>query len=174
MNTTLILVSSIDGKTTRENSKTHEWASKEDQEFFQGLIETNNLIVMGSKTYENAKEHIILKQDKLRIVLTRSLEKYADQTVNGQLEFSAEEPKDLISRLEKAGYKNLLLVGGEQTNDRFFTEGLVDEFYLTIEPKIFGKGKSIVSNSLHIPMELISIQQLNTQGSILLHYKILK
>ena len=55
MNTTLILVSSIDGKTTRKNSKTHEWASKEDQEFFQELIKTNNLIVMGSKTYENAK-----------------------------------------------------------------------------------------------------------------------
>lgn len=72
-------------------------------------------------------------------------------------------------------YRNMLLVGGAEVNSLFLKSGLVNEFHLTLEPKIFGMGKSLISEEdLDIPLKLISIKKLNKQGTLLLKYKVLK
>jgi|SRR3989339_84202 len=174
MKVTMVMISSVDGKTTQGNNKNvYIWSSKEDQEHFFSLIKKNNLIIMGRATYEASKPIIKLEKGKLRIVLTHYPKKYLNQFVDKQLEFSNETPKDLIKRLSALGYKKILLVGGATINGLFLKQNLVDELFLTIEPKIFGYGKNIVEgNLLNTSLQLISIKKINKFGTLLLKYKI--
>ncbi len=172
MNVTMVMISSVDGKTTRGNNpNVYLWSSPEDQRFFFSLIKKNNLIVMGRETYEASKKVIRLEEKKLRIVLTRNQKKYLKESIDGQLEFSNESPKNLIKRMSGSGYKKMLLVGGGTINGLFLKQNLVDELYLTVEPKIFGTGKDIVAGQLlNMKLKLISIKKLNKTGTILLKY----
>lgn len=176
MKVTMVMLSSADGKTTRGSEfNIYSWTSAEDQKYFFQLIKKSNLIVMGSSTYEAVNKIIKLEIRKLRIVLTRHPEKYKSKTVIGQLEFSKETPKELVNRLSKLGYKKILLVGGSKINGLFLKENLVDEFYLTIEPRIFGSGKNIVDQPLlGVQLQLTSIKKLNRSGTVLLKYKTIR
>ena len=167
-------VSSVNGKTTKgENPNIYSWTSKEDSQLFFSLIKENNLIVMGAKTYEAAKKLIKLEKDKLRIALTRNPQKYSADAVKGSLEFSNESPLELVKRLSKKGYKKMLLVGGGQINTLFLKANLVDELHLTIEPKIFGTGKNLISEEgFNKQLKLINVKKLNSQGTLRLEYKV--
>lgn len=175
MKVILVSVSSLDGKITKgDDPNIYSWTSKEDKKLFFLLIKKHNLVVMGSKTYEAARDIIKLQKNKLRVVLTRNPEKYASSLVAGSLEFSSESPLKLVSRLEKAGYKEMLLVGGSTIATLFFKANLVDELHITIEPYIFGIGKTIVNEELDVSLRLISIKRLNKQGTLRLKYKVLR
>lgn len=166
-----IFVSSLDGKITKSTLPPGKWASEEDQAFFKKALEENSLIVMGSGTFD--PDYIKPQQGKLRIVLTRNPERYEQYKEVGQLEFSNEHPKELVSRLEKEGYTQMLLVAGSQVTTAFFEEKLVDELWLTLEPKMFGKGKQILTGEMEIDVKLYNIEQLNQHGTLLLQYEIL-
>lgn len=172
----MVMVTSTDGKTTRgNNGNVYTWTSKEDQKHFFSLIKKNNLIVMGSSTFDAARSNINLEKNKLRVVLTRNPKKYLSQLVPGRLEFSSESPVQLVNRLSRSGYKKMLVTGGSIINGLFLKQNLVDEFYLTIEPKIFGAGKNIVDGQLfNRSLKLVNVKKLNKKGTLLLKYKVTK
>ncbi|MDO8583225.1 MAG: dihydrofolate reductase family protein [bacterium] len=174
MKVTVVAVSSLNGKITKgTDPNIYSWTSKEDSKFFFSEIAKNNLIVMGSKTYESVRKIIKHKKNKLRIILTRNPGKYSKEAIKGVLEFTNESPLRLIESLENRGYKKMLLVGGGTINTLFLKSKLVNEIYLTLEPKIFGNGKSLVNEeNFDILLKLISIKKLNPQGTLLLRYKI--
>jgi len=176
MKVVMVAVSSLNGKITKgDDSNIYSWTSKEDTKLFFSLIEKNNLIVMGSKTYEAARSIIKLKPNKLRVVLTKTVNKYRDNVVQGSLEFSNESPKDLIKRLEAKDYTEMLLVGGTEVNTAFLKNSLVDELHLTIEPLIFGKGKNLVSEEeFEVSLELLEVKKLNKKGTLHLIYSFSK
>lgn len=173
MKVTMVMLVSVDGKTTRGyNRNVYSWSSVEDKKHFFSLIKKNNLIVMGRSTYIASRPIIKLEQKKLRIVLTRNPQKYESQSVRGQLEFTDETPADLVSRLSRRGYKKMLLVGGAIVNGLFLKYNLVNELYLTIEPKIFGSGKNITEGQLlDKSLKLISVKKINKIGTLLLKYE---
>lgn len=169
----MVMLSSVDGKSTQGNNQNvYSWSSIEDQKHFFSLIKKNNLIVMGRITYDASRPVIKLEKGKLRIVLTRNPKKYFKKSVKGQLEFTNETPVDLVERLSKKGYKNMLLVGGSIINGLFLKYNLVNELYLTIEPKIFGKGKDIIEGQLlNKSLKLINIKKINKAGTLVLQYE---
>lgn len=174
MKVIMAVVSSANGKLTKgEETNIYSWTSKEDTKIFFSLVEKHNLIVMGSKTYEAAKKIIRLKPDKLRIVLTRTPNKYRNDAVKGSLEFSNESPKDLIKRLKAQGYTKMLLVGGTEVNTAFLKNSFVDELHLTIEPLIFGRGKNLVlEEEFEEELKLLAVKRLNKKGTLRLIYSI--
>ena len=176
MKVTMVMLSSVDGKTTRGNNQNvYSWSSIEDQKHFFSLIKKNNLIVMGRATYDVSQPVIKIEKGKLRIVLTRSPKKYLNQTIKGQLEFTDESPEKLVKRLSLLGYKKMLLVGGGTINGLFLKQNLVDELYLTIEPKLFGKGKNIIEGQLlNASLKFVNVKKINTIGTLLLKYKVNK
>lgn len=176
MKVKMVMLSSVDGKITKgKDPNIYTWTSSEDQKYFFSLIKKHNLIVMGRETYETSRPVIKLEKGKLRIVLTRSPEKYSIQTIKGQLEFTDESPEKLLKRLSTLGYKKMLLVGGGIINGLFLKLNLVNELFLTIESRIFGSGKNIVEGQLlNTKLQLISIKKLNKTGTLLLKYKVNK
>ncbi|MBI3486435.1 dihydrofolate reductase family protein [Candidatus Daviesbacteria bacterium] len=170
----LAMVTSVNGKSTKGSLPPGQWNSKEDKEYLHKLINSQNLIVMGRKTYEAAKSIIQLKPNILRIVLTKSPKIYQKLAVKNQLEFSEELPKKLIQRLTGLGYKQLLLLGGADLNSQFFKDKLINELWLTIEPLVFGEGNGLVTEeNFDIHLKLKSLEKLNQQGTLLLKYQII-
>lgn len=180
MKITLIHVSSIDGKLTKWKGKNiYEWSSPEDFAHFKQTLAQHNLVVMGSGTFDDVKDNkkagLKPEKERLRIILTSQPKRYTKYVVPGQMEFSDETPKALIKRLEKQGFKQMLLVSGGKVATSFFRDKLVNELLLTIEPKIFGIGEPLVQEEkFDISLQLIETKKLNDNGALLLKYKILK
>ncbi|OGH33871.1 MAG: hypothetical protein A3J69_01095 [Candidatus Levybacteria bacterium RIFCSPHIGHO2_02_FULL_42_12] len=174
MKIVMVMVATLNGKITkRDDPDIYKWTSREDQTYFFFLLKKSRLIVMGSKTYEAAQKNIKLTNNTLRIVLTKNPMEYRKDFVPGKLEFTNELPRQLVKRLDARGYEKMLLVGGGVLNAAFLKAGLVNEVHLTLEPKIFGAGKPFVGdNEFECSLKLISIKRLNTQGTLLLRYKI--
>lgn len=174
MKVKLVMVTTINGKMTRgKDNDIYKWTSKEDQEQFFSLIEKSNLIVMGRKTYEAAKPYMKLVPGKLRIVMTKKPKKYQSQQMNGQLEFSSESPKALVTRLEKMGYEEMLLVGGSKIAADFFRYKLIQHVTLTLEPYLFGHGEKFIDNNdLQVNLKLIKFQKINSRGTLLLDFQV--
>lgn len=171
----LVMVSSLDGRTTHDQHvDNHLWTSVEDQEHFKKVIENAPLVIMGSNTYEPAKNSMIHKEGRKRIVLTHNPSKYEHEKITGQLEFTNEDPIDLLKRLEKEGYKQGYLVGGSKTNTDFFKKNLVNEIWETLEPRILGKGNGIVSDEkMDIHLSLLTCEKMNNNGTLLLKYSVI-
>lgn len=172
----LVMVASLNGKITKGNNPNiYSWTSLADQRFFFSLIKKQRLIVMGAKTYKAVRQQFDLATSRLRIILTANPRKYLNQAIPGKLEFSKESPRQLVNRLKKLGYRQLLLAGGGLVNFSFLKAGLVDELHLVIEPLIFGLGKTLVAEGpLAASLKLISQKRLNNQGALLLKYKVQK
>lgn len=170
----LAIVTSLDGKSTKDSQSPSQWASQEDQQKFFSLIKKHNLIVMGKNTYLIRKPYLKLVPGKLRVVMTRHPEKFKKDQLPGVLEFINQSPKQLVRKLEQKGYKQMLLVSGPKLNTAFLKDKLIDELLLTLEPKIFGQGKGLVDQiPLDVNLKLKSIKRLNPQGTLLLKYQII-
>lgn len=180
INITAITVASLDGRFTRGNEKNvYHWSSPEDFTHFSTIRAQHNLIIMGSGTFEYAIKYqesgLKPEPERLRIVMTRDPQKYKQYAVPGQIEFTNESPKELITNLEKRGNKKLLFAGGHNLFAPFLEEGLIDELYITIEPRIFGTGSILhTTKDLDIKLQLVEIKQLNSQGTLLLRYNVVK
>ncbi|KKQ35517.1 MAG: hypothetical protein US51_C0003G0002 [Microgenomates group bacterium GW2011_GWA2_37_6] len=93
----LVVVISLDGKTTKWNlPDVHTLSSKEDQEYFFSTLNKNKLIIMGRRTFEVAGPDVYKPPKKLRVVITRSPKKY--KNIDGLLEFTNSSPKKLIEK----------------------------------------------------------------------------
>lgn len=173
MNVTLIAVISVDGKTTKwGDPNIYKWTSQEDHDNFFSHVESNNFIVMGSKTYEAARSVIRISNNRLTLVLTRNPEKYKNATIPGQLEFTSQNPEAIIKEYE-GKFENLLLTSGGEINTLFFRSKLINRIILTIEPYLFGEGNNILENTkLDINLSLNSVKQLNKKGTLLLDYSV--
>jgi dihydrofolate reductase len=178
MKVTLINVSSIDGKLTKgTRNNIYEWSSPEDFAHFKQTLSQHNLIVMGSGTFNHVKDNetagLKPEKERLRIILTSKPETYKQYAVPGQMEFSDETPTKLINRLEKLGYKQMLLVSGGKVATSFFKANLIDDLWITIEPKIFGTGEPLVQEeAFDISLQLFETKRLNENGALLLKYRI--
>ena len=144
----LAMVLSLDGKSTKGDGSPNLWASVEDQGFFHDLKKKIGVIIVGRKTYEAAgKPH---GDGIRRIVMSRSTGFTLPTDIN-----------------------EALLVGGSELNAEFFKRKLINEIYLTIEPKIFGTGLPLAKGlPLEVELELLNMERLNRQGTLLLHYRV--
>lgn len=174
MKTILVFVSTLDGKVTKwGDPNVRLWSSQSDQDYFKKIWNENRLIIMGSKTY-NA-DPIKQSSNHLLVIMTRHLSKYRKNETLGQLEFTDESPGQLIDRFKKEGQKQILIVGGPHIATSFLKEQLIDELWLTIEPKIFGTGGNFVKEEkLNINLQLLSSKRVNKKGTLINRYKVIK
>ena len=170
----LVAVISINGKTTKGNDpNVHDWSSPEDRKYFSSLIKKSELVIMGRRTFLAAQPSLKLSPTVRRVVLTKNPARYKKFEVSKQLEFTSESPTSLTKRLGKI-HQQGLLVGGAEINTAFLLANIVDEIWLTIEPKMFGCGKNLTSEMSHgSGMQLKSCKRLNKKGALLLKYSVL-
>lgn len=170
----LLVVSSINGKITRGNEQDiYKWTSSQDQDIYFEKINRAKLIIMGRKTYEQARHLMKHNASRTRVVMTRNPKKYVGVEVPHILEFTSDTPAKIVERFEKHGIREALVVGGRETNHAFLEAGLVNELHVTLEPHIFGAGKNMFQEKLlDVSVKLKKTEVLNKKGTVLLMYKV--
>ena len=170
----LVFVATLDGKITHwKDSHVKSWSSKEDEHYFKETWDDSSLIVMGSSTFDanptkpTPTHHVV--------VMTREPEKYKNVEVIGQLEFTDQSPAQLVAHYEKEDLKQMLVAGGAHVATSFLKAKLIDEVWLTIEPKIFGTGGNFVSaENLDVELQLLSVEKVNERGTLITKYSVIK
>nr|AIA18667.1 RibD C-terminal domain protein [uncultured bacterium] len=174
MKITMVMVSSADGRITRGGtSGTSEWASAEDQKSYRELIKGADCLIMGANTYRAARPHMKPDANRLRVIVTRDPEQFEEDAALSGLHFTAENPEAVVAGIKAEGHENVLLVGGSAINALFLDAGLVDDIFLSLEPKLFGDGLPLTGPLLDsIELQLVDYKKLNERGTLLLHYEV--
>jgi dihydrofolate reductase len=174
MKTILIFVSTLDGKVTKWGSPHVKlWSSHQDQDYYKKVWNESRLIIMGSNTF-NAESFKPSANHQL-IIMTRHPDKYKSLEVRGEIEFTNESPVELTARFKSKGHKQMLVVGGPHVATSFLKEQLIDELWLTFEPRIFGIGGNFATDeNLDINLRLIHCEKVNEQGTLITKYAVLK
>ena len=174
MKAILIFVSTLDGKVTKWGAPNVKlWTSHQDQNYYKNVLNKSKLVVMGSNTF--SADTFKPNPNHLFIIMTRHPDKYKSLEVPGQIEFTNESPVALTTRFKSKGYKQMVIVGGPHVATSFLKEQLIDELWLTLEPKIFGTGGNFATDeNLDINLRLIHCEKVNKQGTLITKYAVLK
>ena len=132
---------------------------------FKRVSQEAGVVVMGSRTFDTIGRAL---PGRLNVVMTRRPEQYESAE---NLVFWSGSPRSLLDDLNSKGFETVVLAGGATINSLFVRDGLIDELYLTIAPKLFGRGLSLFAEPLDIDLKLKDVRCLQDQ-TILLTYRI--
>lgn len=159
------VVASVDGRISLSSKHPPEWTSKEDWKFFQKSLSQIDVVVVGRNTYESVAERL---RKRNTFVLSRRPKTLVRR---GTVIFANPEKINLSKLFE--GYKSVAVLGGGAVYQFMLENKLFDEIFVTVEPFIFGRGKAMfVGSTRTTRVHLLSVKQLNRNGTLLLHYKI--
>jgi len=166
----LMLAVTADGKIAKHENHLADWTSPEDKKLFIQETKKAGVIIMGRKTFDTIGKPL---PNRLNLIMTSKAQQKKAEAIPGTLEFTDQQPKQIIENLEKLGFKTAILGGGTAINTLFLKENLIDEIKLTIEPKIFSTGHGIFDKiDVNMDLELIEMKKLNP-NTIFVHYKVI-
>jgi dihydrofolate reductase len=159
--------------TSGQNNSLLNWTSDEDKKNFQDLKKLHKFYIMGRKTYDS--EQIVAQPGILRLILTRSPEKYNSLKIPGQLEFTDRPLEELINFFGTK-YETCLLLGGKEIYDEFLKKHLVQQIQLTVESINLNSGIRLFQNwqedIIDLSFQKISSKDLNAFGTVLYTYEL--
>lgn len=163
---------SLDGFITRGKEPGTAFTSQADKDWFMKMMPEFPVKIMGRKTFEASKDYILEQaraSDRYhRLVLTRSPEDFEAFHIPGRLEFTNRSAKEVVASLSDAYAQNtqVAVLGGGSIYSTFLNAGLLDEFWITLEPQLFGSGTPVVTEAA--TPELILTQTIQLGPSTLL------
>lgn len=175
MDMVLIAAQSLDGFITRHSEPGTAFTSPEDKAYFRRILAGFDACLFGGETYRVSRDFIRerLPGPSLRVVLTRTPERYAAETIQGKLEFTDAAPSALAADLRTRGFKRCAVLGGSHVHSLFLEAGLVGEVWLTVEPVLFGGGTPLLARAANVRLELQTTEQLGA-STLLLHYRVVR
>jgi len=163
----LMIAITLDGKIAKHTTQLADWTSKADKKIFVEETKKAGVIIMGKTTYNTIGRPL---PGRLNVVM--DLKPDTSKNIPGSLEFTNTQPKELIKELESRGFENIILGGGSTINGLFLKENLIDEIWLTIEPKIFGSGLDLFRGvDVNLDLKLKEVRKLD-KNVIQARYKI--
>ncbi|HBB36554.1 MAG: hypothetical protein A2374_03025 [Candidatus Moranbacteria bacterium RIFOXYB1_FULL_44_23] len=161
----LMMAMTADGKIAKNSDHFPNWTSKEDKKMFAEVTKEHGAVIMGDKTFFTFPKPL---SDRLNVVFT--LLENPPETEN--VKWVTGEPEKVLLELKKMGYKSAVLGGGTYMNSQFLERKLIDEIWLTIEPKIFGDGLGVFSGDFNIDLKLLGVEKIN-ENSVVVKYKVM-
>jgi dihydrofolate reductase len=160
----LIAAMSVDGKIAERADQTSlDWTSKDDLRFFVEKTKEAGTVIMGRKTFATIGRPL---KDRRLIVMTE--DPSAQEAMLG-VEYVNNSAKGIIEKLHAEGCEAVVIAGGAYVYGEFIAENLVTDFFLTIEPVLFGGGIPLVRDAIRSDLRFVDSRMLNDQ-TILLHY----
>ena len=163
---------SLNGIIARENRE-EDFISYKSWLIWLNAVRENGCVIFGRKTYQNLitwpKRYLKDLQGIKVIVISAN----SDYQVGSGFELTS-SPQEALEKLEKQGFKNVVLTGGSTLNSSFAKLGLIDEVILNVEPVIEGKGIPLFKpENFELKLELIEMKQ-SKGKTIQLQYKVVK
>lgn len=167
MKVILVMALTLDGVIGRSSKDPVDWTGKADKKKFVEITKKAGVVIYGSTTYDAIGKPLPKRKN---IVLTRNKARISEFD---NLEYTDKEPEEILKDLESEGYTSAALIGGATINTLFARKNLVDEIYITLVPKLFGKGLSLFNDDLDLELKLLEMETID-EGYILLKYSIVK
>ncbi|MCB9823958.1 dihydrofolate reductase family protein [Candidatus Nomurabacteria bacterium] len=81
---------------------------------------------------------------------------------------------EIVDFAKEKGFKNLLIIGGENTNGQFLKAGLIDEIVLSVHPLVIGNGLTLFGKSdFDVSLQLLGTKKIDNE-LVQLRYKVLR
>lgn len=168
----LMMAVTADGIIAKTKTQNADWTSQADKKIFIAETKKAGVIIMGDTTFEAMAKKAL--PGRFNLILSLTPENYQALEKPGELEFIKASPAEVVKYLEKKGCQSAILGGGARTNSFFLKAGLVDEIWITVEPKIFGVGINFTEGEdLDLDLELISAKEIG-DNAVQLKYKVIK
>jgi dihydrofolate reductase len=169
----LLMAVTADGKIAKSSDHFPDWTSPEDKKMFAAVTKKHGVVIMGDRTFFTFKKPL---PGRLNVVFTLLKKpclagRRAPQMKN--VLWVKGNPKNVLKKLSKMGYKSAVLGGGSFLNTQFLKKKLIDEIWLTIEPKIFGDGLGVFGGDFDVDLKLLSVGKIN-KNSIVAKYKVIR
>lgn len=161
----MMMAMTLDGKIAKTDKHFPDWTSREDKKMFAKISKEVGVVIMGDKTFFTFPSPL---KERLNVVFT--LEENPKE-IEG-VRWVQGEPEKVLQELERDGYESAILGGGAFVNGMFLEKKLIDEIYITIEPKIFGDGLSLFKGDFNVDLKLIDIEKIN-DDAVVLKYEVL-
>jgi dihydrofolate reductase len=162
---TMMMAVTADGMIARDHAHFPDWTCSADKKMFKMLTQKAGVVMFGSKTFETIGKPL---ENRLNIVLTRQPNRYQSAA---NLIFSSASPERILDDLTRRGFKEAILAGGSIINTLFAKNRLIDEIVLTIAPQIFGQGVTLFSEPCNLNLQLLEVNNLDTDF-VVLRYQI--
>lgn len=168
-------VQTVDGKVQVKSPGYWPIGSSADYQILTELRAYADCLIHGKNLYKEFGE---ITKKSLQRQEFRKLRKKLGKNPDLSYIIGTHDLKKLSRDLYKKGYKNVLVEGGPTLLGSFLKEGLIDEIFLTIAPKIYGtsdltltlvEGYLFPKNST-IKLRLISVKPIGDE--LFLHYKV--
>ena len=163
------VASTADGFIAREDGSFDCFTAEGDHvtDYLESL-KSYGAVLMGRKTYEvGLKMGITDPYPHLKTyVFSRTLKKSPDERV----EIVAENLPDVVRKLKEEAGKDIYLCGGAELAGELFTQGLIDEVILKLNPLLLGSGIPLLPDiGRQINLQLIDTKVYDS-GVLLLSY----
>jgi len=170
MQTILIAAITLNNKIAKHTLHNANWTSQADKAFFKKETKKAGAVIFGETTYQVM--HGIMP-GVLNLIMTFEPKKYKDRAKKNILEFTKSSPEEILENLKIRDYKKVVIAGGQSIYSLFLEKNLVDYIYLTVAPKIFGKGLQLFKEMSfdEMDLEFLSVKELE-KGEIVLKYKV--
>ena len=163
----IIVAQTTDGFIARHSQHEATWTSRDDKKRFVEITKRAKVMVMGQNTFKTFPSPL---PGRLHIVYSPDADAEKNN-IEGIVEYTKDSPADLIKKLEERGFTEVAICGGTTIYTMFMKSGLVETLYLTIEPKLFGKGMGIFNDDLDVNLKLVE-SSVTENGTMLLEYKV--
>jgi dihydrofolate reductase len=151
MHVSLLAAVTKDGFIARsETDKSFDWTSAEDKAFYIQTIKAADVIIMGLKTFNTFTRY---PKGKTYVIITRHPQNFVNPkpTVITAIPTNS-SPGEILSDLDKKGFKTVVIAGGRTVYTLFLEANLVDTVYLTVETDIeFNDGIPLFTKPINLP-----------------------
>lgn len=124
------------------------------QDAYKNLIESVDTLIMGRKTYSWLMKHADAwpYQGMDTYIISRG--EYQDQ----EKIFFRKDCISLVQSLKKQSGKHIWLVGGSEIIDLLMKEKLIDQYIITLIPKVLGSGIPLFKEKQEIKLDLVDVK----------------
>jgi len=174
MRVILIAAQSLDGRITFHENPGAAFASEADRGFFREALAGFDCSVMGGGTFRVSEKRIRERaaDGRLLVIMTGRAGGAGFGGRAGVVEFSGAAPGEVLAGLRARGMKQCAVLGGGRIYGAFLAAGLVDEVWLTLEPRIFGAGVALAGGvAVDARLKLLSVGRLSPD-TLLLKYAV--
>lgn len=170
METILIAAMTADGYIGRHSTdKSTNWTSPEDKQFYVSQIKTVDAIVMGSVSFGTFNRY---PKDSNWVIYDYHPQQFvnpAPERITAKA--TNAKPEDLLAEFKDQGYKRVAICGGKSIYSMFMASGLIDRFFITVEPVLFGDGVRLFDKPRETRLNLENIHRLSEQTVVMEYTK---
>ncbi len=184
-NLVFFMHTSLDGFAAGPNGEMN-WIKVDDEifDFVPTLTDNADTALYGRVTYEmmqsywptaadqpnaskHAKEHSVWYKNVPKVVLSTTLSQEGLENttvISGQLE-------DNINKIKKQDGKNILIFGSPRASHSLLSLGLVDEFWLFVNPILLGEGIPAIKDVREMAKLKLVETKVFSCGVVAMHYE---